>query len=100
MEAKPKDPQDTGLKSFEARPPLVGSVDWYLAETNTRIGFVDLRLAGQDKAIDEWMSVPHPMRAIGSTYDDQNENYVPVVLKGSFDGLFFIDRTTRARPIG
>jgi erythromycin esterase len=99
FQAAPEDPQKTGLESFSVSPAPAGSVDWYLAETKAPVGFVDLRLAAEDKTISQWISVAHPMRAIGSTYDGTNENYRPVVLKESFDGLFFIDRTTRARPI-
>ena len=99
LEARPKDPQKTGLVSFSVGPAPVDSVDWYLAGTKAKIGFVDLRSAAKNKAIADWMSEAHTMRAIGATYDTKNENaLVPIVLKQSFDGLFFIDATTRARP--
>ena len=40
------------------------------------------------------------MRSVGSVYGPGNEvqYYAPVMLKQSFDGLFFIDTTSRARP--
>lgn len=99
LEARPKDPQKYGLVSFSVSPAPVDSVDWYLAGTQAKAGFVDLRSTAKSKAISDWMSETHVMRAIGSTYDTKNENaLVPVVLKQSFDGLFFIDTTTRARP--
>lgn len=99
LEARPKDPQKTGLMSFSVGPAPVDSIDWYLAGTKARTGFVDLRSVAKNKAIADWMSEAHPMRAIGATYDPKNENaLIPIVLRQSFDGLFFIDATTRARP--
>lgn len=99
FQALPNDPQQTGLVSFSVGPAPVDSVDWYLAGTKVKIGFVDLRSGAKNKAIADWMSEAHQMRAMGATYDTKNENaLVPIVLKQSFDGLFFIDATTRARP--
>jgi erythromycin esterase len=97
--ADPADPQKLTLVPFNAIPARVGSVDWYLAETHANMGFVDLQSAAKSKTIASWMSVAHPMRAIGSTYDGMDKSYVPIVLKDSFDGLFFIDSTTRAHPL-
>jgi erythromycin esterase len=97
--ADSKDPQNLKLGPFNANPAPVGSVDWYLAETHAKMGFVDLQSAAKNKTMAAWMSVAHPMRGIGSTYNGKDNSYVAVVLKESFDGLFFIDSTTRARPI-
>ena len=102
VEAKPKDPQKAGLESFSVSPSLEGSVDWYLAETKAKIGFVDLRLAAKDRTMSEWMSAPHPMRAIGSTYDGKNENYRPVVLQGELRRtvLHRLDNPCAPDPLG
>jgi erythromycin esterase len=99
MEEQPKDPQKVVPISFTVNPAPAESIDWYLAETKAKTIFVDLRSAANDKTVAEWMAVAHPMRAIGATYDVKNENkLLPTVLQQSFDGLFFIDTTTRARP--
>jgi erythromycin esterase len=99
FQALPRDPHQTGLVSFSVGPAPADSVDWYLAGTKVKIGFVDLRSEAKNKAMADWMSEAHQMRAVGATYDTKNENaLVPIVLKQSFDGLFFIDATTRARP--
>jgi len=100
LETQPKDPQKVGLVSFAVSPAPVDSVDWYLAETKAKAGYVDLRSAAKNKTIADWITIAHPMRSIGSTFDAKDENrlVVTTVLKQSFDGLFFIDTTTRARP--
>jgi erythromycin esterase len=104
LEAQPKDPEKMMPMSFTVNPATVESVDWYLAETKAKIILVDLRAAANNKTISEWIAVAHPMRAIGATYDPRNENNksFQMVLKQSFDGLFFVDTTTRARqrPLG
>jgi erythromycin esterase len=99
VEAQPKDPQRVMPMSFTVNPAPVESIDWYLAQTGEKIILVDLRSAANKTTVSEWTAVAHPMRAIGATYDTRNENKLnPTVLKQSFDGLFFIDTTTRARP--
>lgn len=73
-------------------------VEFLVKEMGFRV-FANLQAAAKNKTMAEWMSVAHPMRDIGSTYDSDDNSYVPVVLEKSFDGLFFLDTTTRARPI-
>jgi erythromycin esterase len=98
-EANPKDPAIRLLTGFTSPPPSEGSIDWYLARTGSARFFVDLRNAKGATGV-AWVDAPHPMRSIGSVYGPGNDvqYYAPVVLKQSFDGLFFIDTTTRARP--
>ena len=99
LEVQPKDPRNMGPVAFTVSAAPVDSIDWYLAETKAATGFIDLRSAAKDKAIADWMAVAHPMRAIGATFAPKDENrLIPTVLKQSFDGLFFIDTTTRAHP--
>jgi erythromycin esterase len=70
-----------------------------LAQTKVNAGFIDLRSASNYKPIADWIAVAHPMRATGATFDAKDETRLtPTKLEHSFDGLFFIDTTTRARP--
>jgi Erythromycin esterase homolog len=99
MEQQPRDPQRVIPIAFTVNPAPIDSVDWFLAQTQTTTGFVDLRSASRNKTIADWIAAAHPMRAIGATFDAKDENkLLPTMLKQSFDGLFFIDTTTRARP--
>jgi erythromycin esterase len=100
IETPPRDPQQMMPIAFTVKPAPIESVDWFLAQTEAKTGFVDLRSASKNKAIADWIAVAHPMRVIGATFNakDENRSSVPMTLKQSFDGLFFIDTTTRARP--
>jgi erythromycin esterase len=99
MERQPRDPQHVVPIAFTVNPAPVDSVDWFLAQTKVKAGFIDLRSASNYKPIADWIAVAHPMRATGATFDAKDETRLtPTKLEHSFDGLFFIDTTTRARP--
>jgi erythromycin esterase len=99
MEKQPRDPQHVIPIAFTVNQAPIDSVDWFLAQTQATTGFVDLRSASRNQTIADWIAAAHPMRAIGATFDAKDENkLLPTTLKQNFDGLFFIDTTTRARP--
>ena len=99
-EAQPKDPKNRMLMSFTVGPASVDSVDWFLAQTGTKILFVDFRSSRTSAELGEWLAAPHPMRSIGSMYAaGAEQNYFsPITLSREFDGLFFVDTANRARP--
>jgi len=99
-DSRPKQAAQWMLTGFNANPAPEGSVEWYLARTGTKSFLVDFRSAGKDELLGEWLGSPHPMRSIGSGYDPGFEAryFRPSVLASEFDGIFFIDATTRARP--
>jgi erythromycin esterase len=99
-DAQSKDPNNPMLMSFTVGPAPDDSVDWYLAQTGAKMLFVDFRSSRKSAELGEWLAAPHPMRLVGSTYAAGLEQRVffPVALGGEFDGLFFVDTTSRARP--
>lgn len=46
----------------------------------------------------EWLDAPHPMRSVGSMYGAgfEQSSFSPITIGKEFDGLFFIDTTSRA----
>ena len=99
-EARPKDPTKRMLMSFTASLAPADSIDWYLAQTGAKIFIVDFRTPHKNAALGEWLAAPRPMRTVGSIYApgaDQSFS-LPHILDKEFDGLFFIDTTTRSRP--
>jgi erythromycin esterase len=50
--------------------------------------------------VKSWLVTSHPMRLIGSYYNAEMEKnyFMPTKLAQEFDGILFIDQTTRARP--
>ena len=96
--ATPAEPK-TMLRGYTTHPAVEGSVDWCLAQTKVKNFFVDLRSAAKTETVSEWLTTPQRMRLIGSGYSSEREQnyFLPIALKQAFDGLIFIDTTTRAR---
>jgi erythromycin esterase len=88
------------LMSFNVGPAPDGWVEWYLAQTDVKSFIIDFRSPRKSAGISEWLSAPHMMRSIGSTYGPgfERDSFGTFTLGKEFDGLFFIDTTTRARP--
>jgi erythromycin esterase len=89
------------LKEFTLPPSPEGSVGWYLNQTGIDSLVVDLRSAPKDGPIADWLKTPHPMVSVGSGFSTQwtTRNYMaPTKLRDDYDGVFFIRKTTRARP--
>jgi erythromycin esterase len=100
MEARPKDEAHRMLLSFTATPAPADSVDWFLAQTGQKSFIVDFRTRRKNADLDEWLLAPRSMRSIGSIYaPGAEQNYFSSIsVSKEFDGLFFIETTTRARP--
>jgi erythromycin esterase len=101
MGPKENAPSQFALTQFIVGAAPNDSVDWYLAQVGMKGLVVDFRRAGKNTDAGEWLDSSHPMRSIGSMYypgtPEQNV-FAPTVPGKEFDGLFFIDSTTRARP--
>jgi erythromycin esterase len=99
-EAQPKDPANRMLMSFAAHPAPADSLDWYLAQTGLKSFIIDFRSAPKNADGTEWLTTTHPMRSVGSVYAPSAENstFSATTLSRDFDGLFFIETATRARP--
>jgi len=77
-----------------------GSVGWYLAQPEIEKYVLDFRSAPETPAVRQWLSSAHPMRFIGSGYSEKygDNALAPTILKDHFDGIVFVDNTTRAIP--
>ena len=95
-----KDPNDAQLRAFTVGAAPDDSIDWYLGQAGPRTLLVDFRSRRPASELDEWLAAPHLMRTIGSGYtpDAEGNFFQSLRLGREFDGLFFIDTTTRARP--
>lgn len=101
MGPKENAPSQLTLTQFTVGTAPDDSVDWYLAQIGMKGLVVDFRSAEKNTEAGEWLDSAHPMRSIGSTYypgAPERNAFGPTILAKEFDGLFFIDATTRARP--
>lgn len=90
----------TLLTTFTVGDAPAESGDWYLAQTGQKMFIVDFRSSDKNADVIEWLAAPHQIRFLGSFYaPDRERNFTdqPTFSK-DYDGLFFIDTTTRARP--
>jgi len=89
------------LKEFAIPASPEGSVGWYANLTGLERFFVDFRSAPKDGAIADWLATPHPMVSVGSGFSTQwtaKQYMASTKLRQTYDGLFFVRTTTRARP--
>lgn len=89
------------LKEFTLPPAPEGSDGWYFNLPGIPRFVVDLRSAPHDGAVADFLSTPHPMTSVGSGFNTSwttKQYMAPTVLRDAFDGIIFIQRTTRARP--
>jgi erythromycin esterase len=101
MGPKENAPSQFTLTQFTVGTAPADTVDWYLAQVGMKGLVVDFRDAGKNKDAGEWLDSSHPMRSIGSTYypgSPEQSIFGQTVVGKEFDGIFFIDSTTRARP--
>jgi erythromycin esterase len=89
------------LKEFSIPASPEGSVGWYLNLPGIERFVVDLRSAPKEGPVADWLRAPHPMTSIGSGFGTNwtvKQYMAPTELRDAYDGLFFIRKTTRARP--
>lgn len=89
------------MRQFTVKPAPAGSADWYLAQTGIDTFVVDFRSDQQNGDVRHWLTTPQPVRGgVGWYFKPAYEAsmFQPATLGKLYDGLLFIDTTTRARP--
>lgn len=81
--------------------PFEGTIEASLADLGCPLIILDIRAMRGDDMLERWRSRPHLHFSTGATYDpDDPSAYLTEYVYGdSFDGICYIDETTRARPI-
>ena len=81
--------------------PLPDTIDRELAELGHEIAVLDVRGAREDGRLAEWLSEPRRHFSTGAVYDPGNpEAFVTeYAYSEAFDGVCYVDETTRARPL-
>ena len=89
------------VQVFSLGPAPERTVDWYLARAGVGNYIVDFRRSPKDEGILRWLQATHRMHWVGAIFSDEwtaARWTQPFVLKRDFDGIIFIENTTRARP--
>jgi erythromycin esterase len=89
-----------GVQIFTVGPAPAGSLDATLAAGGIPLFVLDLRAAPKTGPVAEWLGVKHPTRNIfhGFSEDAPGSNMFEQVVTERYDSLFFVDKTTAARP--
>ena len=74
------------------------SVNWHFAQIRKPYLFVDLRRAAANPLVSKWLDTPSNFEVGIWKHRRVNENFEMKKLKGSFDGVFFIQRSTPVHP--
>jgi erythromycin esterase len=87
------------LQDFVVGPSPPDTLDSALAETGLPLFAIDLRSASTQDAVHRWLEIAHRMRTIGAVYNEllPSSTYLPEIIPGTFDVIFFVKRTTPAR---
>jgi len=91
-----------GLVDFTFGPSPEGYLGWIFKKAGIGDLYIDFRTADKShEAVSAFLNATIPMRSLGSMYSEKwPAKYYsrPTVLGTYYDGMIFIDSTTRARP--
>lgn len=93
------DATEASIFTIGPSPPY--SYGWQFAQAGLGDLAVDLR-QDVDKEVAAWLTIAHQMRYVGASFSKkwpEAEYSIPVVPRGNFDGLIFIEKTTAARAL-
>jgi erythromycin esterase len=93
--------RDEGRKpealAFDATPQEY--VESALAQSGFPLFVIDLRRLPRRGPVADWFAAPHPMREIDTVFRGEEATSRPVFLPRRFDGVVFVEQTSRARAV-
>jgi erythromycin esterase len=96
----PETTDDSGVRTFSLGPPPDNSLPAVLAELDHSCYHLDVDSATDDETLRDWLTSECRLHNVGSVcYEDADSAYVPVELGREFDGIVFVQETSRAVPI-
>jgi len=93
--------EEVEVGEFTIEEPFDGGLADTLSELGRESFLLDFESANSDTRLAEWVEGDHSFHAIGSTYyRDDEKNRRRYVLPDELDGLWYVDETTAAVPVG
>ena len=88
------------MQTFTVGPLPAGSLDATPTASGIPLFALDLRAAPKAGPVAEWLGVKHPTRNIMASFleDPPDFTIFEQVVTERYDSLFFVDKTTAARP--
>lgn len=95
------DSGDTRLQEQVLDRPVPGTLGEVLTGLGVDQTVLDFDAAGTDPCVAEWLEREHRLHSIGAVFDsaDPEAHTESYVLADAFDGLCYVDETSRARPL-
>jgi erythromycin esterase len=88
-----------GLHEFSVGPSPIDSLAAAFHRTGLALGLLDLRRCPRSGPVGAWLASPHAVREAGAFFLGEPQMWtIPVAMTERFDGLLYVDRTTRSRP--
>lgn len=89
------------LRKFTREKPVPGTIDESMSQFGHRVAFLDIRAARDDERLEEWLGGARGHFSVGATYDpDDGQVYITEYdYSEAFDGLVYVEKTSRARPL-
>jgi len=89
-----------GLQEFNLSPAKDNSLDWYFSRTGYDKFIIDFSESDLPDNLKEFSETDLETRSFGALANRNfvESYYAPVTIKRDFDGMIFIDNTTRAVP--
>ncbi|WP_232686099.1 erythromycin esterase family protein [Halobacterium zhouii] len=96
-----EDEDDSGLREFTVGTPREDSFAATLAATGVELALLDATRASRDPALVDWLNSEHEQRTVGAHYDhdDADDYWATFDLPEDFDGMLYVEETTRAVPL-
>lgn len=87
------------LKAFTVGAAPKESIEYQFAQAGIDNFIIDFRHSPKNPATQNWLKRSNKMRSIGALFSQRSEKWLmPINLKKHFDGMVFIENTSRARP--
>ena len=89
-----------GLQEFNLSPAKENSLGWYFSRTGYNKFIIDFSYSNLPDKLKEFSETDLVTRSFGAIANRNftESYYVPVTIKKDYDGMIFIDNTTRAVP--
>jgi erythromycin esterase len=96
----------TGYAQYSVGPAGKGTLNWYFAQAGIGNYIIDFRHTPKDESVRQWLASPQPFCWVGGYNVPPNikelwaaGNFLKSALGKEFDGIAFIQRTTRSQPL-
>lgn len=101
FQAQNIDEKEVKVQEFTLEAAPEKTIDWYFSQTGIKNFIIDFRNLPKDDLFSVWLQTERRMYWVGALFSNrwsEAQKTQPFVLSRDFDGIIFIEQTTRAVP--